>query len=145
MVDPQLRSWDEVEVGTALSERLFDVERSQLVRYAGASLDFNPIHWSDSAAQRAGLPDVIAHGMLTMGLAGRLATDWAGDPSAVRDFSVRFASTVPVAADGPTTLRVSGTVVEKLEGGRVVLELIVTSNERDVLRNVRAVLQLGTR
>lgn len=75
------------------------VTRQQLVRYAGASGDFNQIHFSDHFAHALGLQSVIAHGMLTMGLAMRLATDWAGDPGRVQDCSFRFSKPVPVPDD----------------------------------------------
>ena len=136
------RRYDEVAVGERIEAREFAVDRAQLVRYAGASLDFNPIHWSDAAAERAGLPDVIAHGMLTMAIAGRLVTDWAGDPGSVRDYSVRFSGIVPVPAEGTTTVRASGVIAEKLADGRVVVELLVESGERQVLKRARAVVDL---
>lgn len=129
-------------LGEEIPARVFEVDRAQLVRYAGASLDFNPIHWSDAAAARAGLPDVIAHGMLTMALAGRLVTDWAGDQGAVEEFSVRFSGMVPVAAEGSTAVRVRGRVEELLAGGCAVVGLVVESGERDVLKAARAVVRL---
>ena len=82
------------EVGARLPARTFRVTRADLVRYAGASGDFNPIHWSDRAAATVGLPGVIAHGMLTMALVGRAVTGWAGDPAAVVDYNVRFTKPV---------------------------------------------------
>jgi acyl dehydratase len=130
-------------LGEELEAREFELDRARLVRYAGAALDFNPIHWSDLAAARAGLPDVIAHGMLTMALAGRLVTDWAGDPGAVEDFSVRFAGMVPVPAEGTTTVRVAGVVAELLDGGRVAVDLSVTVGDSAVLKAARAVVRLG--
>lgn len=98
------------------------VTRADLVRYAGASGDFNPIHWSDRTAAAAGLPGVIAHGMLTMALAGRLVTRWAGDPGAVRSYGVRFTRPVVVPDDDEGALvEISGTVAEVLDvaGGRI--------------------------
>lgn len=142
MGSSRLRAYDDVEVGESIGALVAEVDRAQLVRYAGASLDFNPIHWSDLAAARAGLPDVIAHGMLTMGLAGRLATDWAGDPGAVCDYSVRFSAVVAVPADGGTTVRATGRVEEKLGEGRVAVGLTVESGERAVLKAARIVLRL---
>lgn len=130
-------------LGEELEARDFELDRARLVRYAGAALDFNSIHWSDPAAARAGLPDVIAHGMLTMALAGRLVTDWAGDPGAVEDFSVRFAGIVPVPAGGTTTVRVAGVVAELLDGGRVAVDLSVTVADSAVLKAARAVVRLG--
>lgn len=75
------------------------VTRADLVRYAGASGDLNPIHWSDRVAGAVGLPGVIAHGMLTMALAGRLVTRWAGGPAALRSYGVRFTRPVVVPDD----------------------------------------------
>jgi len=83
----------------ALEPQTFRVTRADLVRYAGASGDFNPIHWSERFATKVGLPGVIAHGMLTMALVGRAVTDWAGAPDAVLDYSVRFSRPVPVPDD----------------------------------------------
>jgi acyl dehydratase len=92
------------------------VTRADLVRYAGASGDFNPIHWSDRVAGAVGLPGVIAHGMLTMALAGRIVTDWAGDPGAVRSYGVRFTRPVVVPDDDEGALvEVSGIVSEVVE------------------------------
>ncbi|MFD7891140.1 MaoC family dehydratase, partial [Streptomyces albidoflavus] len=80
----------DVEVGTELPAQSFPVTRATLVRYAGASGDFNPIHWNERFAKEVGLPDVIAHGMFTMAEAIRVVTDWTGDPGAVVDYGVRF-------------------------------------------------------
>ncbi len=74
----------DVAVGTELPERVFRVTRADLVRYAGASGDFNPIHWNDEVAKAVGLPGVIAHGMYSMGVAARMVSGWAGDPAAVK-------------------------------------------------------------
>ena len=86
-------------VGDELPPLSVRVTRADLVRYAGASGDFNPIHWSDRVATSVGLPGVIAHGMYTMALAGRLVTEWAGDPAAVRRFGARFTRPVVVPDD----------------------------------------------
>ncbi len=88
--------------------------RSDVVRYAGASGDFNPIHWSDRVAQHVGLPGVVGHGMLTMALAGRLVTSWLGDQGAVRSFQVRFTRPVPIpdVVDGVDPADAQGAVVE---------------------------------
>ena len=92
-------SWDDVEVGAELPEQSFPVRRADLVRYAGASGDFNLIHWNERVARSVGLPDVIAHGMLTMAQAARVVTDWAGDPGAVVEYGVRFTKPVVVPDD----------------------------------------------
>lgn len=106
-----------VEVGTVLPQLRVAFTRDTLVRYAGASTDFNPIHYSDAAASALGLPGVIAHGMLTMGTALRVVTDWCGDPARVLGYYVRFVKSVPVA-DGPegSTVTFGGTVA-KVEDG----------------------------
>jgi acyl dehydratase len=102
-------------VGQALPGFTAQVSRADLVRYAGASGDFNPIHWSESAAAALGLPTVIAHGMLTMGLALRVVTDVIGDPGAVVGYYVRFTKPVPVPEEG-TAVRFSGVVTEIADG-----------------------------
>jgi acyl dehydratase len=92
-------SYDAVEVGTELPARTFPVDRADLIRYAGASGDFNPIHWNEKFAKEVGLPDVIAHGMFTMAEAIRVVTDWTGDPGALVDYGVRFTKPVVVPND----------------------------------------------
>lgn len=84
------RAFDDVRVGEEIPERTTVVDRAQLVQYAGASGDFNPIHWNPEFAQMVGLPGVIAHGMFTMALVARAVGEWAGDPGAVRRISVQF-------------------------------------------------------
>ena len=141
-------SYDDVEVGTDLPEQSFPVTRLDLVRYCGASGDFNIIHWNERVAKAVGLPDVIAHGMYTMAIAGRVVTDWAGDPAAVESYGVRFSRPVPVPDDDKgTVVRVRGTVEEKLDGGRVAVGLTASIGEGDdeqkVLTQARAVVQLA--
>ena len=92
-------AWADVEVGTELPSLSVTLQRVNLVMYAGASGDFNPIHWNQRFAQAVGLPDVIAHGMLTMASAGRVVTDWVGDPGAVVEYGVRFTRPVVVPDD----------------------------------------------
>ena len=93
-------TYDSVAKGTELPARSYQVTRLDLVKYAGASGDFNVIHWSDRAARAVGLPSVIAHGMYTMAQAGKFVTEWAGgDPGAVTDFGVNFSAMVPVPDD----------------------------------------------
>ena len=87
-------------VGESIPAQEFPVARADLVRYAGASGDFNPIHWNERFAKQVGLPDVIAHGMFTMATAIRVVTDWAGDPGAVLEYSVRFTRPVVVPVAG---------------------------------------------
>ena len=130
-------------VGTELPEQTFPVTRADLVRYAGASGDFNPIHWSRRIATSVGLPDVIAHGMLTMALAGRAVTAWAGDPGALEEFHVRFGRPVVVPDDDTgTTVSVRGKVAAVLDDGRLRVDLTVTSSGEKVLSLARAVVRL---
>ncbi|MGY1811759.1 MaoC family dehydratase [Blastococcus sp. SYSU D00820] len=134
----------DVEVGTELPEQTYRVTRADLVRYAGASGDFNPIHWSDRVATSVGLPGVIAHGMFTMALAGRAVTAWAGGPGAIAEYQVRFGRPVVVPDDDTgTEVTVRGRVAAVLDGGRVRVDLTVTSNGEKVLSLARAVVQLG--
>jgi acyl dehydratase len=136
--------YDDVEVGTELPARSFPVQRLSLVRYAGASGDFNPIHWNERFATSVGLPDVIAHGMFTMAEAVRVVTDWVGDPGAVEDYGVRFTRPVVVPDDGTgATLEVTGKVTGKLEDKRVQVELSARSGGQTVLARARAVVRLG--
>ncbi|HZE14699.1 MAG TPA: MaoC/PaaZ C-terminal domain-containing protein, partial [Mycobacterium sp.] len=117
-------SFDRVEVGAELPAQQFPITRGTLVRYCGASGDYNVIHWSARQATAAGLPDVIAHGMLTMAEAGRVVTDWTGDPAAIVEYGVRFSSPVVVPdTDEGTTVVVKGTVAEKLDDNRVAVDL----------------------
>lgn len=106
--------------------------RAELVRYAGASGDFNPIHYSDTAAAALGLPDVIAHGMLTMGTALRVVTDWAGDPARVRSYSVRFTKPVVVPAAGGAVVEFGGTVT-RVEDGIATVTIEATCDGTKVL------------
>ena len=134
---------DEVEVGHQLPARAFPVTRESLVRYCGASGDFNPIHWNERVATDVGLPGVIAHGMFTMALAARVVTDWTGDPGALLEYGVRFSRPVVVPDDDQgATLAVEGTVEEKLDGNRVVVGLTATVEGNKVLMAARAVVRL---
>lgn len=131
------------EVGNALPARTFTVTRADLVRYAGASGDFNVIHWNARVAQEVGLPDVIAHGMYTMALVGRTLTDWAGDPGCVVDFAVRFTRPVVVPDDEVgATLEVGGTVTA-VEGDLVSVDLTATSGGAKVLGRARATVRIA--
>ena len=137
-------SWDEVQVGDALPEVSQQVTRADLVRYAGASGDFNVIHWNERVAKAVGLPDVIAQGMLTMAQAARAVTEWTGDPGAVESYSVRFSRPVVVPDDDiGATLTVSGVVEEKLAGSTVVVGLTATAGEAKVLSAAKAVVRLS--
>ncbi|MFC9426315.1 MaoC family dehydratase [Streptomyces sp. NPDC056987] len=136
--------YDDVEVGTELPPLSMPVTRATLVRYAGASGDFNPIHWNEKFAKEVGLPDVIAHGMFTMAEAIRVVTDWAGDPGAVVEYGVRFTRPVVVPNDDTGALvEVSAKVAAKLEDGRVRVDLTATSEGQKVLGMARAVVRLA--
>jgi acyl dehydratase len=140
---PTRVSYDEVEVGTELPAQAFPVRRVNLVKYAGASGDFNPIHWNERFATAVGLPNVIAHGMFTMAEACRVVTDWAGDPGAVLEYSVRFTRPVVVPDDDAgAEVEVTGTVAEKLPDGRVTVNLSARSAGQTVLARARAVVRL---
>jgi acyl dehydratase len=136
-------SYADVVPGTELPAVAYPVTRLSLVKYCGASGDFNVIHWNERVARSVGLPDVIAHGMFTMAQAGRYVTDWAGDAGAMVEFGVRFSAPVVVPDDNVgATIEVSGTVEDKLDGNRVVLGLIARSGETKVLTRARAVVRL---
>jgi acyl dehydratase len=137
-------SYDDVEVGTQLPAQTFQVQRANLVMYAGASGDFNVIHWNERVATSVGLPNVIAHGMFTMAEAGRVVTDWVGDPGAVVEYGVRFSAPVPVPDDDlGTTLEVSGWVEAKLDDRRVSVALEAKALGATVLTKARAIVQLA--
>jgi acyl dehydratase len=134
----------DVEVGSELPERTFTVTRADLVRYAGASGDFNPIHWNQRVATSVGLPDVIAHGMFTMALAGRAVTDWTGDPGALVEYHVRFGRPVVVPDDDAgAEVTVRGKVGALLEDGRARVDLTVTTDGEKVLSLARAIVRLA--
>src|SRR5258705_6507565 len=136
-------SYDDVEVGTDLAAVSYPATRLSLVKYCGASGDFNVIHWNERIARSVGLPNVIAHGMFTMAQAGRYVTDWAGDAGALVDFGVRFSAMVVVPDDDTgATIEVSGTVEEKLDGNLVAVALTARSGDAKVLSRARAVVRL---
>ncbi|MEU4421252.1 MaoC family dehydratase [Actinoplanes sp. NPDC024001] len=129
-------------MGDVLEPQTFRVTRADLVRYAGASGDFNPIHWSDRIATSVGLPGVIAHGMFTMALVGRAVTTWAGAADAVVEFSVRFSRPVPVPdTDEGTEVVVTATVKEVTEDGHTRLSLTATCNGDKVLSMAQALVR----
>ncbi|MFG3252111.1 MaoC family dehydratase [Streptomyces sp. NPDC048172] len=139
-------AYADVEVGTELPAGTFPVDRAALVRYAGASGDFNPIHWNERFAKEVGLPDVIAHGMFTMAEAIRVVTDWAGDPGAVMEYGVRFTKPVVVPDDDRgAEIAVSAKVAAKLDDDErtVRVDLTATSAGQKVLGMSRAVVRLA--
>jgi len=139
MNQPTLRSV--VQVGSQLGPVEVTLDRATLVRYAGASGDFNPIHWSDRTANAADLPGVIAHGMWTMGTAIQLVVDWVGDPGRVEHYAVRFTRPLPVPPTGEVTLEVSGLVTDIVDG-RAQLALSVTLDGQKLLGGAKATVRL---
>jgi acyl dehydratase len=132
----------ELAVGDELPPLQVRVTRSDLIRYAGAALDFNPIHWNERLAREVGLPDVIAHGMLTMALAGRLVTDWVGDPGKVVEYGVRFTRPVVVPDDEVGALvELTGKVGERREDGTIRLDITAKFDGRTVLGKAVAVVR----
>ncbi|TLS45962.1 dehydratase [Streptomyces montanus] len=137
-------AYADVEVGTELPAQAFPVTRATLVQYAGASGDFNPIHWNEKFAVEVGLPDVIAHGMFTMAEAIRVVTDWVGDPGAVVEYGVRFTKPVVVPNDDKgATIDVSAKVGAKLDDNTVRVDLTAMSAGQKVLGMSRAVVRLA--
>ena len=142
-------TFSELTVGQAIGSRSIELTRTDLVKYAGASGDFNPIHWNEAFATGVGLPGVIAHGMFTMGAAVQLVTDWAGDPAAVVDFQTRFTKPVPVADTTGTpepgaVIEVSGAIgALDAEAGTARVDLTVVSAGQKVLVKAQAVVRLG--
>lgn len=136
-------SVNDVEVGQELPPKTVHIERATLVQYAGASLDRNPIHWDERFATSVGLPDVIAHGMFTMGSAAEVVAAWAGDAGRVVEYSARFTKPVPVPYDGGADVEVTG-VVKKVdaEALRATVELSATNGADKVLGRVVAVVAL---
>ena len=130
-------------IGQELPSRNFKITRDSLVRYAGASGDFNPIHYRDDFAQSVGLAGVLAHGMLTMGVAVQLAANWVGDSGKVIDYGVRFTKPVFVDAKDGAVVVVSGKVGEiDTENGIVRIDLSVVYNETTVLGKAQAKVRL---
>jgi len=137
------RTLSGVAVGDALPGRTVHVERATLVQYAGASLDRNPIHWDERFARGVGLPDVIAHGMFTMGAGATVVADWAGDPGRVVEYGTRFTRPVVVPYETGADV-VFGGVVKKVdtEVGLVTVELSATCGDDKVLGRALAVVRL---
>jgi len=136
-------AWADVEVGTELPALTVRLQRVNLVMYAGASGDFNPIHWNQRFAQAVGLPDVIAHGMLTMASAGRVVTDWVGDPGSVVEYGVRFTRPVVVPDDDRgATLEITASVAEKRDDNLVRIDITAKFDDATVLGKAQAVVRL---
>jgi len=128
-----------IEVGTTLPEKVFYIDRALLKAYADASGDQNPIHQDEAFAVSVGLPNVISHGMLTMALAGKYVSDWAGGSAHVHEFSARFIKPVIVPAGEKTDLTVVATVTE-VDGNTVKLDITATSAGVKVLGMAKAVV-----
>ena len=139
----------ELAVGQVIGSRTIDLTRTDLVKYAGASGDFNPIHWNESFAVGVGLPGVIAHGMFTMGSAVQLVTDWAGDPAAVVDFQTRFTKPVPVSdttgtAEPGAVIEISGAIgAIDADKGTARVDLTVICAGQKVLMKAQAVVRVS--
>ena len=149
-----MSEFSDVKEGTELPALSVHLSRTDLVRYAGASGDFNPIHWNDRVAESVGLPGVVAHGMLTMALGGRLVTDWLGDPGVVLSYQARFTRPVPVPdvvdgvdpAEGRATVELTGrvkSVAEAEGGGRTAqVDIVATFDGKSVLGRAVAIARL---
>ena len=139
----------DLAVGQEIGNRSIEVSRQDLVKYAGASGDFNPIHWNEAFARSVELPGVIAHGMFTMGAAVQLVSDWAGDPAAVVDYQTRF--TKPVLVTDTTGTDEAGAVIEvtgvvgalDVEAGTARIDLTVVAAGQKVLMKSQAVVKLS--
>jgi acyl dehydratase len=142
VTDPSSSSTANVSVGTTLPALTVRFTRADLVRYAGASTDFNPIHYSERFAAAVGLPGVIAHGMLTMASALRVVTDWVGDPSQVRSYFVRFTKPVVVPDDDAGVEVVFSGTVTALEGTLATVSLDAVCGDQKVLGAARAEVEL---
>ena len=135
---------EDLTVGEEVARRTYPIQRADLVRYAGASGDFNPIHWNQRFAREVGLPDVIAHGMFTMATAARLVVDWCGDPGRVVEYGVRF--TKPVVVPDPEGAKVevvANVGALDLEAGTVRIDLAAMCLGVAVLGKARAVVRLA--
>ena len=131
-----------MEIGSQLPARTFRVTRADLVRYAGASGDFNPIHWSDRVATSVGLPGVIAHGMLTMALAGEALAAWLGDPTKIVEYAVNFTNPVLVPDDDQgAEVVVEGLVKRQTDDGLFQIDLTATADGQKILGQARALVR----
>ena len=131
-----------IEVGLELPPLTVTFRRDDLVRYAGASGDFNPIHWSDRMAGALGLPGVIAHGMLTMASAVRVVTDWLDDPADLVEYGVRFTKPVVVPDDDKGASVTFSAKVDKVADGLAEIDITAIAGEEKVLGRARAVVRV---
>lgn len=132
----------ELEVGQVVATRDIHLSRESLVRYAGASGDFNPIHYRDDVATAVGLPGVLAHGMLTMGQAVQPVVDWIGDPGRVVDYQVRFTRPVVVDAEAGADVSVEAKVGQLPGDGTARIDLTVSFGGQTVLAKAQVVVRL---
>jgi hypothetical protein len=128
-----------ISVGTAIPEKIVYLDRALLKAYADASGDQNPIHQSEEFALSVGLPNVIAHGMLTMALVGKYVTDWSGGSASVKEFGARFIKPVIVPAGEKVDLTINATVIE-VNGEEIKLDIVATSAGVKVLGLAKAVV-----
>lgn len=135
--------FEELEVGHVIGAKSFAITRDSLVRYAGASGDFNPIHYRDDIAQAVGLPGVLAHGMLTMGISIQPVVDWVGDAGRIVDYGVRFTKPVVVPADGAAEINVTAKIgAMDSELNRVRVDITTEFEGNTVLGKSQAWVQL---
>lgn len=132
---------EQVKPGDVIPGRTIHVDRATLIRYAGTSGDFNTIHWDEQFAKSVGLPDVIAHGMWTMGAAIQPVVDWLGDAGRVTSYSVRFSAPVLVPYDGGADVEV-GATVKTVDGDVATIDITATSGAQKVLVRARATVRL---
>lgn len=129
-----------VTPGAELAPLTYDVTRADLVAYAGASGDHNPIHQDEQVALAVGLPGVIAHGMYTLALVGRAVAEWTGDAEVV-ELGAKFVAPVVVPAEGAARVTVAGTVGERTDDGLLPLALLVTVDGTKVLGAPKAIVR----
>ena len=139
-----VNSISQVHVGFELPPQEFVFTRADLIRYAGASGDFNIIHWNERVAREVGMPTVIVHGMLTMGTVIRIVTDWLRDPGKVIEYSARFTRPIPVPdTDEGASIKVTAKVTELLKNNQAVISISAIHNELTVLAKTTAIVQLA--
>lgn len=133
----------DLEVGQQIGTRTIAVDRARLVRYAGASGDFNPIHWNERVALEVGLPGVIAHGMWTMGAASSLVSEWLGDPGAIISYGTRFTKPIVVPDPGEAEVEVTAVVGAINEDATARIDLTVTAAGTKVLGKAQILVRLA--
>ncbi|WP_104086593.1 MaoC family dehydratase [Arthrobacter sp. GMC3] len=140
-------NFSDLAVGQEIGTRTLEINRVDLIKYAGASGDFNPIHWNDRFAREVELPGVIAHGMFTMGAAVQLVTDWINDPSAVLSYGTRFTKPVPVtdlAGEPGAVVAIVGVIgALDTEASTARVDLTVTLDGQKVLVKAQATVRVA--